>query len=35
MQFPYLVRGADGWWRLPQHEGSLPLISSAKMIKPR
>ena len=34
--FPWMERGADGWWRLPEHEGlplgrgSLPLMFSLK-----
>ncbi len=34
--FPWMVRGADGWWRLPDHTGlptgpdSLPLMFSLK-----
>ena len=37
--FPWMERGADGWWRLPSHEGlplgqgSLPLMFSLKARK--
>ena len=27
---PCLVQGPDGWWRLPDHDGSLPLMFSLK-----
>ena len=39
--FPWMEEGADGWWRLPEHEGvplgpgSLPLMYSLKASKPR
>ena len=29
-QYPGMVRDADGWWRLPQHEDSIPLIFSLR-----
>ena len=38
--FPWMERGADGWWRLPSHPdlplgpGSLPLMFSLKAVKP-
>lgn len=39
--FPWMERGADGWWRLPTHPGvplgpgSLPLMFSLKASRPR
>ena len=29
-QYPGMVRDADGWWRLPQHKDSIPLIFSLR-----
>jgi len=31
---PYLVQGEDGWWRLPEHAESVPLMFSLKATKP-
>ncbi len=32
---PFMVQGADGWWRLPEHQESVPLVFSLKAIKPQ
>lgn len=32
--FPFMVRGDDGYWRLPEHAGSLPLTLSLKATRP-
>jgi SAM-dependent methyltransferase len=32
--FPFMVRGDDGYWRLPEHAASLPLTFSLKAIRP-
>lgn len=32
---PFMVRGTDGWWRLPEHQDSVPLLFSVKAIKPQ
>jgi SAM-dependent methyltransferase len=31
--FPFMVRGSDGYWRFPKHNGSVPLLYSIKAIK--
>lgn len=31
---PGMVRGADGWWRLPERNGSIPLSFSLRAAKP-
>ena len=30
---PCLVQGPDNWWRLPDHDGSLPLMFSLKALR--
>jgi SAM-dependent methyltransferase len=30
---PFMVQGADGFWRLPEHQDSVPLLFSLKAIK--
>ena len=32
--FPQMVRGEDGWWRLPEHNDSIPQLFSIKAHKP-
>ena len=32
--FPFLVQGEDGFWRLPQHAESLPMLFSMKATRP-
>ncbi len=32
--FPQQVRGDDGWWRLPEHNDSVPQLYSTKAHKP-
>jgi hypothetical protein len=32
---PFMERGEDGWWRLPEHQDSVPLVFSLKAIKPQ
>lgn len=31
---PFMVQGEDGWWRLPEHQESVPLMFSVKARKP-
>ena len=31
---PFMVQGEDGWWRLPEHQESVPLVFSLKATKP-
>jgi SAM-dependent methyltransferase len=31
---PFMVQGADGRWRLPEHSDSVPLLFSLKAVKP-
>ena len=31
--YPMMERGEDGWWRLPEHEESVPLLFSLKATK--
>ena len=33
--FPHMVRGADGWWRFPENNDSIPQMFSIKARKPR
>lgn len=33
--YPMMGRGEGGWWRLPKHQESVPLLSSLKATKPR
>jgi hypothetical protein len=33
MQLPFLVRTADRTYRLPEHDGSVPLLYSIKATK--
>ncbi len=32
-QFPFMERGADGWWRLPGNKQTIPLTFSVKAVK--
>ena len=32
--YPMMERGEDGWWRLPEHQDSVPLLFSLKATKP-
>ncbi|MCH8206173.1 MAG: class I SAM-dependent methyltransferase [Chloroflexi bacterium] len=32
--YPMMERGEDGWWRLPDHQESVPLLFSLKATKP-
>ena len=32
---PFMVQGADGWWRLPEGQESVPLLFSLKAVKPQ
>lgn len=32
---PFMVKGPDGRWRLPEHQESIPLVFSLKAVKPR
>jgi SAM-dependent methyltransferase len=32
---PFMVQAEDGWWRLPEHQESVPLVFSLKAIKPQ
>jgi SAM-dependent methyltransferase len=32
--FPFMERGEDGWWRLPEYQESIPLLFSVKAKKP-
>jgi SAM-dependent methyltransferase len=32
-KFPFLHRDADGWWRLPENDGQIPLMFSLKATK--
>ena len=32
--YPMMKRGEDGWWRLPEHQESVPLLFSLKATKP-
>ena len=34
-QFPFMVEGADGYWRLPERESSVPLLFSIRARRPR
>jgi SAM-dependent methyltransferase len=34
-KLPFLRRDADGWWRLPENDGQIPLMFSIKATKPR
>jgi len=33
-KFPFLRQGVDGWWRLPDADGQVPLMFSLKATKP-
>lgn len=34
-KFPFMVQGADGWWRLPPHQhGTIPFLFSLQARKP-
>jgi len=33
--FPFMERGADGWWRLPGQHKALPLLFSLKATRPQ
>ena len=34
-QLPFMEQGADGYWRLPEHGQSIPLMFSVKATKPK
>jgi len=33
-RFECMTRGDDGWWRLPESYGDMPMLFSVKAIKP-
>ena len=34
VKFPHMVQGEDGWWRLPERQGTASFLFSLQVRKP-